>query len=107
MGLLVLLSARARAYEVVPIVNGSLMGGQYFFQGARSSLSGNASLVASPVVKMTQWSLMPMYSGGYQGTKGVGESVGAGTLFQEQMDHRLSFSALRPLKGSTPEALPQ
>ena len=41
-----------------------------------------------------------MYAGSYQGTKGVDDGVGAGTLFQQQMDHRVSASAIRRLEGS-------
>jgi hypothetical protein len=77
------------------------MGGQYFFAGDRSSLGANASLMAAPVMrKSDQWSFVPIYSGTYQGTKGVNEGSAAGTIFQQKMDHWVSFSAIDSLPGT-------
>ena len=72
-----------------------LLGGQYFFGGEESSLSSNASLMLSPVIQFNdKWSLLPIYTGAYQGTKQVTDLVGGGTLFQELQDHRISFKGL-------------
>lgn len=96
-----LLSAPAAAIETTTIANLSLMGGQYFFKGDRSSLNGNASALVAPSLRVSdRWAYLPIYSGNFQGTKGVGDTVGAGTIFQQQMDHRLSFSALHTPDGS-------
>ena len=85
----------ASALEFIPVYNVGLSGGQYFFRGERASLNGNASVVAAPVLKAGEaWSFIPMYAGNYQGVKGVGEGVGAGTLFQQHMDHPVSFAAI-------------
>lgn len=102
------LAAPAGAVEVVPVVNGSLSAGQYLFQNERGSFSGNASLVAAPMLRFSpRWSLLPMYAGGYRGTKGVEDGVGAGTLFQQQMEHRLSVTGFRSLEGTTWRLKPQ
>lgn len=91
----------AAAADVIPVVNGTFMGGQYFFKGDRSSLSGNASLLAAPTVKVNdRWSYVPIYSGNYQGTKGVGDYVGPGTIFQQEMDQLLSVTAVYAPDGS-------
>jgi len=42
-----------------------------------------------------EWTFMPMYTGDYQGTKGVDDGVGAGTLYQQKMDHKASFGVIR------------
>lgn len=85
----------AGAVEHVPVYNATLMGGQYFFRTDRASLSGNAQVVAAPILRLDdKWAVIPVWSSAYQGTKGVGDGVGAGTLFQQQMDHRIGFSAL-------------
>ncbi len=92
----------ASAVEWAPVLNASLSGGQYFFKGQRGNLGGNAAVTAAGLVKLDdRWSLLPMYNVGYRGTKGVDDGVGAGTLFQQQMDHTLSVTGIRKLQDST------
>jgi len=92
----------ASAVEWTPVVNASLSGGQYFFKSQRGSLSGNATLTAAGLAKLNErWSLLPMYSASYRGTKGIDDGVGAGTLFQQQMDHAVSVTGIRKLEGTT------
>lgn len=99
---LLALAIPASAVEWAPVFNASLAGGQYFFQGQRGSLGGNAAVTAAGLVKLSdRWSVLPMYSGGYRGTKGVDDGVGAGTLFQQQMDHTLSVTGLRKIPDTT------
>ena len=98
---LLVLAGPVRGAEFVPVFNATLMGGQYFFKTDHTSLSGNASALAAPViVQSDQWSFIPMLSSNYQGTKGVNDNVAAGTLFQEEMDHRLSFTAIDTVPNS-------
>ncbi|MBI5203006.1 MAG: hypothetical protein HY925_15550, partial [Elusimicrobia bacterium] len=73
----------------------SLLGGQYFFAGNKSSVNGNAVGNISPAMKFNdRWTLLPTYSVEYQGTKPVTDPVGSGTLFQQRMDHRVAVSGL-------------
>ena len=77
------------------MVQFQLLGGQYYFEGEESSLSGNAGVMVSPVLKFSdRWALLPIYTGTYQGTKQVTDLVGGGTLFQELQDHRISLRGL-------------
>ena len=97
-----LASATAGAVEYVPVFNATLMGGQYFFQAQKANLNGNASVVFAPMMKTSErWSFIPMMASSFQGTKGTESGVGAGTLFQQQMDHRISFGAVHNPEGST------
>lgn len=92
----------ASAVEWTPVISGSLSGGQYFFQGQRGSLGGNAALNAAGLAKLGErWSVMPMYAGSYRGTKGVDAGVGSGTLFQQQMDHTASVTGIRKIEDTT------
>lgn len=85
----------AHALEVSPIYGLQVLGGQYFFGGDRGTLSGNVSGVVAPAMKFNdEWALLPSLNSSYQGTKTVVDLVGAGTLFQEQMDHRLAARAV-------------
>jgi len=96
--LLTVHGARITAYgvEVKPVVNAELLGGQYFYNGSESSFGGLASLVASPYTKFNdQWSLVPLYSGSYQGTKQVQDLIGGGTLFQDSQSHTASVKGIR------------
>lgn len=92
---------QANAWEYIPVYRGSVLGGQYFIGNTKASLSGNASLLAAPVISFNdKWSLLPVYSGNYRGTKGTNDGVAAGTLFQQQMDHRVSATGLYNLDGT-------
>jgi hypothetical protein len=87
-------SVWASAWEYVPVYNVSVMGGQYFMQKSRGNISANINAVAAPVLRSaSQWTFLPIYVGEYAGTKGVDDGVGAGTLYQERMDHKASFAA--------------
>ena len=94
-GLLSALCLPARAVEYVPMVNLSLIGGQYFFAGDKSHLNANLMANVTPAVKFDNgWTVLPTYSGYFRGTKSVTDSVGAGTLFQQMMDHRGSLTGI-------------
>ncbi|MHB0997090.1 MAG: hypothetical protein ACYC2I_12040 [Elusimicrobiales bacterium] len=70
-------------------------GGQHFFEGREGDLSGNLNLLASAAVRHRKlgrdWTLVPVISSQYQGTKQVTDLVGGGTLFQEKMSHSLAL----------------
>lgn len=94
------LAAAARAVEWEPVLNGTLSGGQYFFQRQKGNFTGNASLTAAAAAKLSEkWTVLPLYSGQYRGTKGVDDGVGSGTLFQQSMDHAASVTGIRSLEG--------
>lgn len=102
------LAAPASALDVVPVFNANVSAGQYFFGRERGSLAANAAVVAAPMMRLSpRWSLMPMYSGSYRGTKGIDDGVGASSLFQQSMDHRLSVTGFRSLEGTTWRLKPQ
>jgi len=87
--------AKEEGIRIAPLLNLQILGGQYFFEGERGNLSGNLSLLAAPSLKLSPaWTLVPSYSASYQGTKQVVDLVGAGTLFQERMDHRVGVKGI-------------
>lgn len=78
-----------------PIYSVQVLGGQNFYSGQRNSLSGNASGVVAPAMKIDEnWSVLPSFNSSYQGTEQVLDIVGAGTLFQHQWDNRLGAKAI-------------
>jgi hypothetical protein len=86
----------ALAVEVNPVVNAQLLGGQYYFNGVDNSFGAVASLSAAPYIKFDDaWSLVPLYSGNYNGTQQVQDLIGGGTLFQESQDHTGSLKLIR------------
>jgi len=88
----------SHAVEIKPVINTQLLGGQYFYNGQDNSFGGDASLVASPYIHLNdQWTVVPLYSGSYQGTKQVADLAGGGTLFQDSQDHRFSTKVIRSL----------
>ncbi|MEK9144669.1 MAG: hypothetical protein AAB339_03560, partial [Elusimicrobiota bacterium] len=63
--------------------------------------SGNASLLLAPAMRVSErWALLPIVASSYQGTKQASELAGAGTLFQEEMDHKGKFLAVYSRPGS-------
>ena len=109
--LIVLLLAACRlpltAYDITPYYNASLMGGQYFYETNAGALAGNASLLASASMKLSPvFTLIPLYSGRYQGAKQVSDLAGGGTLFQALMDHKAAVKgvySVSPLLKIKPE----
>jgi len=97
-----ILAVPVGAVEVIPIYKLDLVGGQYFFSGDKSNMNANLRAHAAPVVKMnSDWSILPLYSGYFRGTKDVSDPVGSGTLFQQLMDHHVAVSALYAPEGDT------
>ena len=87
--------APAGAVEVEPVYDLHFLRGQYFFEGGHSSLAGNLSGLAAPAVRFNErWELYPSLASSYKGTKEVVDVVGAGTVFQEQMEHRLGVKGV-------------
>ncbi|MFH2203655.1 MAG: hypothetical protein ABIJ96_11105 [Elusimicrobiota bacterium] len=85
----------AAALETQTLCDLQVLGGQYFFQGERGALNGNASgLFASVLVLNDRWTLVPSVASRFQGTKQVVDLVGAGTLFSQQMDHRIGVKGV-------------
>lgn len=88
------------AVEVKPVVNARLLGGQYYYNGADNAFGALASLVAAPYMKFNdRWSLVPLYSGNYRGTKQVADLLGGGTLFQDSQDHTVSTKLIRSFEN--------
>ncbi len=98
--LLLLMTMPLQAVEVKPVVNAEVMGGQYFYNNAESSLGADASLLVAPYTKFNdQWSMVPLYSGNYQGTQQVQDLVGGGTLFQDSQEHDASIKGIRTFEN--------
>jgi hypothetical protein len=99
---------KARAAEYAPVLNATVMGGQYFFENNNANVSANASVNAAEAIKFDdRWTLVPLYSGSYQGTKGVNDQVAAGTLFQQAVDNRVSVTGIYSVEGSNWKLKPQ
>jgi len=98
--LMLLMLAPLEAAEVKPVVSAQVLGGQYYYSGSESALGALASLVASPYTKFNdRWSLVPLYSGTYQGTKQVQDLIGGGTLFQDSQNHDVSLKGIRSFEN--------
>ncbi len=86
--------------NIQPYLAVQFNGGQYFFKGEKGNLSGNLNVLGSMVIrheKLARWTLVPVLSSQYQGTKQVADLVGGGTLFQERMSHSLAVRGIYQL----------
>lgn len=84
-----------RNAKIEPVYSAQFLGGQYFFTDGNGAVSGNISGLAAPAILLNErWQVYPSLSSSYRGTKDVVDLVGAGTVFQEQMDHRLGLKAV-------------
>lgn len=102
--LLLFLSIKAQAVELVPMGSVELMGGGAYSNGEASSFSGN--LEAEGILGLAfseSLSLLPRYKGCYQGVSSVKTLETGKHLNQENQDHILSLKLIdeiRPnLKG--------
>ncbi len=83
------------AVEVTPVYDIRFFGGQHFFDGDVSAVSGNMNVMISPAMSFNdRWSLIPTYMGSYQGTRDVQELAGGGTLFQDSTNHGLTVKGV-------------
>lgn len=86
-------TAKAKT-NVLPYLALQFSGGQHFFQQEKGNLAGNLDVLASVAVKHEKlgpkWTIVPVLSSQFQGTKQVTDLVGGGTLFQERMSHSLA-----------------
>ena len=92
-------TAKAEA-NFLPFLAVQFNGGQHFFQSEKGNLSGNLNVLASMVVKhekLGRWTIVPVLSSQYQGTKQVTDLVGGGTLFQERMAHSVAVRGVYQL----------
>src|SRR5258708_1183293 len=68
----------------VPVLNGQFSMGQWYSNGAKSTLGGNAGLSFFPALRFTnQLSLIPSVSSNYRGTRSAEELAGGNTPFQD------------------------
>jgi hypothetical protein len=85
----------ARGATVTTLSSLTVIGGQDFFDGAASSITGNADALVTPVVAFSdRWSLFPTYHGYYQGTQDVRSLAGGGTLFEDATGHSLLLKSV-------------
>lgn len=93
-------TAKAKT-NVLPYLALQFSGGQHFFQQEKGNLSGNLDVLASVAVKHEKlgpkWTIVPVLSSQFQGTKQVTDLVGGGTLFQERMSHSLAVRGVYQL----------
>lgn len=90
-----LCAASARAADLVPVFDASLLLGQVYQGGKASSWQGNASVQATPAVKLDdRWGLIPTYAASYTGTKSVTDLGSGGQLFQDSMSHSLQLKGI-------------
>ncbi|MBL8023157.1 MAG: hypothetical protein JNK54_02590 [Elusimicrobia bacterium] len=83
-------SIEVAAATVTPLTQMTLTTGQSFYDGTATSVSGNADVVVTPVVKFSdQWSVFPTYHGFYQGTQDVQSLAGGGRFFRDTTGHSL------------------
>ncbi len=78
------------------VVSARLLGGQHLADGRSRAFSGAASGAAAAALALGEsWTLFPSVSGSWRGVESALDAPGGGTLFQESMDHRVSFKAVR------------
>ena len=90
--------AGARAVEIEPVVNVSLLGGQFFFEGERTSFSGNGDWLGAAGMKFNdRFSLIPTVTGKYRRVREVQELIGGGFLTQETLENQALIKGIYTL----------
>jgi hypothetical protein len=98
-GLLVGVSQPGHAVrQFIPVVNGVFTTGQWYFDGERSALGGNASLTVVPAVRFTnKFSVVPSIESNYRGTRSAEELAGGSTLFQDTWENAIGVKLVHGL----------
>src|SRR5690348_5776996 len=72
----------------IPVVNSEFSMGQWYFDGSRSSLGGNAALSVVPALRFSnRFSVLPSIQSRYRGTRSTEELAGGNTLFQDTWEN--------------------
>lgn len=89
---------KATGAEIVPLFKLDVLGGQFFYEGAHTSFSGNADLLFAPSIQLDEDNvIVPTLSSQYRRTREVRELVGGGFLTQESLASLLNVKWVRQL----------
>ena len=82
MALLLLMPAVVHArMTYIPVASGELTTGQWYFDGTKSGLGGNASMALVPAMRFSnRFSIIPTVESQYRGTRSAEELAGGTTL---------------------------
>ena len=96
-----LLAPAAGAVEWTPLYGVTALAGQHSFRGKTASFSGLLDAVLAPAARVDdRWAVLPSWRSTYEGTRSLDESLGAATVAQERMTHRLAARAVYQKPGS-------
>lgn len=71
-----------------PVAKLELLGGQFFFEGERTSFSGNGNWLLTPGIKFSEnFLLVPTVTGKYRRVREVKELIGGGFLTREELEN--------------------
>jgi len=83
------------APKYIPVLNGYLSTGQWYFEGERSALGGNAHLTFIPALRFSnRFSLIPTIETNYRGTRSTDELAGGSNLFQDTWENAIGVKAV-------------
>jgi hypothetical protein len=98
LAVVMLQQSATAAPKYIPVASGQFTTGQWYFEGERSSLSGNAYLNLVPALQFSnRFSLIPSFESSYRGTRSAEELAGGSTLFQDTWENVLSVKAVHGL----------
>lgn len=101
LALLLALAVPAGAAEWTPLYGVTALAGQHGFNGAQSSFSGTVDAVFAPGGRLTpSWAVLPSLRAQYEGVRSLDDTLGAATVAQERMTHRLAGRAVYQRPGS-------
>lgn len=94
LAVVLLAAPAARAVEWTPLYGVTALAGQHTFRGQSGSFSGLLDAVLAPAARVDErWAVLPSWRSTYEGTRSLDESLGAATIAQERMTHRLAARA--------------
>lgn len=86
------------APKYIPVASGLFSTGQWYFEGEKSALGGNAALSFIPALQFSnRFSLIPTIESTYRGTRSAEELAGGNTLFQDTWDNGVNVKAVHGL----------
>ncbi|MCG3205487.1 MAG: hypothetical protein KCHDKBKB_02208 [Elusimicrobia bacterium] len=84
--------------QYIPVINGLFTTGQWYFEGDKSELGGNAAITFVPALKYSdKFTLIPTVQSYYHGTRTAEELAGGNTLFQDTWDNGIGVKAVHSL----------
>lgn len=87
--------------KYIPVVSGLFSTGQWYYQGEKSDLGGNAAITFVPAIQFSKgFSVLPTIRSAYHGTRSAEELAGGNTFFHDTWENGVNIKTVQGLNSN-------